>query len=146
MESDEPMSEEHTIRIDVPASHRYLNVLGGCIAELFSRIDGLHEPQVVSYNVQLAVQEICANIVSHAYQGLAPGRIAVSFTVDQAPRRLVVDVRDTGRSFDIDAVPEPNLEEAQIHGYGLFLVRQLMDEMVYTPQGNNNHWHLVKNL
>jgi serine/threonine-protein kinase RsbW len=138
--------ESDTIRLNLPATHKYLNVLGACITELLARVDGLVEPAVVSYNIQLAVHEACTNIVEHAYADLPLGRIEITFTLVEQPRRLIVDVHDTGHSFDISSVPAPDLDEAQIHGYGLFLIRSLMDEMTYIPQPGNNRWHLVKNL
>jgi anti-sigma regulatory factor (Ser/Thr protein kinase) len=33
-----------------------------------------------------------------------------------------------------------------VHGYGLFLMRSLLDEVRYEPQAGNNRWRLVKCL
>ncbi len=140
------MREHDSVRLDLPASHKYLNVLGACIAEMLTRVEGLAERDIVSYNIQLAVHEACTNIVEHAYAGRNDGRIKIALMLDEQPRRLVVDIHDTGGSFDITQAREPNLDDAQIHGYGLFLIRNLMDEMSYTPGPSNNRWHLVKHL
>jgi serine/threonine-protein kinase RsbW len=61
-------------------------------------------------------------------------------------RHLTVEIRDTGKPFDLDAVETPGLNEPQIHGYGLFLIQQLMDEVVYIPKPGDNRWRLVKHL
>ncbi|MDP9316278.1 MAG: ATP-binding protein [Chloroflexota bacterium] len=140
------MREHDSVQLDLPASHKYLNVLGACIAEMLTRVEGLAERDIVSYNIQLAVHEACTNIVEHAYAGRNDGRIKIALMLDEQPRRLVVDIHDTGGSFDITQAREPNLDDAQIHGYGLFLIRNLMDEMSYTPGPSNNRWHLVKHL
>ncbi len=140
------MREHDSVRLDLPASLKYLNVLGACIAEMLTRVEGLAERDIVSYNIQLAVHEACTNIVEHAYAGRNDGRIKIALMLDEQPRRLVVDIHDTGGSFDITQAREPNLDDAQIHGYGLFLIRNLMDEMSYTPGPSNNRWHLVKHL
>ncbi|PLS82941.1 MAG: ATP-binding protein [Chloroflexi bacterium] len=113
---------------------------------MLTRVEGLAERDIVSYNIQLAVHEACTNIVEHAYAGRNDGRIKIALMLDEQPRRLVVDIHDTGGSFDITQAREPNLDDAQIHGYGLFLIRNLMDEMSYTPGPSNNRWHLVKHL
>ena len=72
-----------TIRLDFPATHKYLNVLGACIHELLARVEGLAEPVVVSYNIQLAVHEACTNIVDHAYAGMPAGRLNITLTLSE---------------------------------------------------------------
>jgi serine/threonine-protein kinase RsbW len=59
---------------------------------------------------------------------------------------MIIDLHDSGYSFDLASVPEPNLDEAHDHGYGLFLMRSLMDEVRYVPQPEGNQWSLVKHL
>ena len=135
------------IRIDIPAKHQHLNVLGACLNALLDRVDELSDREMLMYNMELAIHETCANIVDHAYGSQNGGRIRACLSVVDHPRRqLVVDLHDSGRAFEINDVREPNLEGAQIHGYGLYLMRQLLDEVVYTPNQGNNHWRLVKNL
>jgi serine/threonine-protein kinase RsbW len=140
------MTLADSVRLNLPASHKYLHLLGSCIRGVLKRADGLRDPEGVAYNVELAVHEIGANIVDHAYEGTADGRIDVTLTLGEAGSSLIVDLRDTGRAFDPNAVPEPALGEAQIHGYGLFLVRELMDTVEYTPAPAGNHWRLTKNF
>lgn len=139
-------SEQPAIfRLDLPASLRYLNVIGACVGAILERTEGVDEPESLRYAIELAVQETCTNVVEHAYAG-QDGRIDVQFTLHQDPRRLTVDVRDTGKPFNPDAVPEPTLEDVQVRGYGLFLMRELMDEIDYHTGPGGNHWRMVKAL
>jgi serine/threonine-protein kinase RsbW len=138
------MQEIETIELNIPATHKYLNVVGACLAEVMTRIDDLPEAAILTYNVQLAVHEICTNIVEHAYQNTATNRIAMTISLAAQPQRLVVELRDTGRAFDLAAVQTPTLDNPQEGGYGLFLVRELMDEVSYDPQPGNNRWRLTK--
>jgi serine/threonine-protein kinase RsbW len=140
------VQDSEIIKLDLPATFKYLNVLGACVAEMLMRVENLDEPAVLTYNVQLALQEVCTNIVRHAYEDRTGGRIELTMKVAEHPRQLIIDVHDTGRSFDLATVPEPNLDEGEEHGYGLFLVRTLLDEVVYDPRPRKNHWRLVKNL
>ena len=140
------MSELSTYRLDLPASYAALNVLGVSLHAIVERIEGVVEPDITSYNIQLAANEIFTNIVGHAYEGIEGGRVVVTVSLVPDPRRLVVELRDHGVTFDPAAVPAPNLDEAQIHGYGLFLVEQLMDEIVYEPLSDGNRWQLTKYL
>lgn len=133
-----------TVQLDLPATGKYLNLVSSCIEEMLGGIDGLVDAAQVSQQVQLAVHEACANIVEHAYEGTVRGRMQVTLTLDD--RSLVVDLRDSGKSFDPARVLEPNLAEGQIHGYGLFIMREVMDEVTYEPSPGNNRLRLVKEL
>ncbi len=111
-----------------------------------ARAEKLAEPDETIYNVQLAVHEVCTNIVEHAYKNNHSHRIKITLTLLQNPQHFVVDLFDTGHSFDPSAVTTPNLDEGQVHGYGLFLAHQLLDTVIYHPQPGYNRWQLVKNL
>lgn len=131
------------IRLTVPAQHKFLNVVGTCIRALITNENGVGDRDALIYNIELAVHEACANIVEHAYAGLS-GRIDVTFTLADKPRQFIIDLGDNGRSFDIDSVTEPDLNQAHTGGYGLFLVHQLMDDVEYHPEPGNNRWRLIK--
>ena len=142
------MQQPEVIRLDLPARYTYLHILSECIADMLRLVDGVSDAETLTYNVQLAAHEACTNIVNHAYAGqsVGEGRIDVSLVLHPGTRRLEIELRDTGRSFDPDVVPQPSLNEAQVHGYGLFLIRNLMDDVTYTSHAGKNHWNLVKNL
>lgn len=143
-ESEQRMREIETIRLDIPATHKYLNVVGACLAEIMARIDNLPDATLAIYNVQLAVHEICTNIVEHAYGNAGTQRITIMMSLAEQPRRLEVELHDTGRAFDLATVRPPAFDTLQEGGYGLFLVRELMDEVSYEPQPGNNRWRLTK--
>jgi anti-sigma regulatory factor (Ser/Thr protein kinase) len=96
------------------------------------------------YLVELAVSEICTNIIQHAYR-MAGGEVRGRLT--PLTEGIQVDLYDDGESFDPNAVPDPSYRAGPLKegGYGLHIVRQIMDKVVYqaqTPHGN--HWRLVK--
>jgi serine/threonine-protein kinase RsbW len=132
--------------LELPAEHRYLNVLSACLAAFLERVEDIDERDVVSYNLQLAIQEACTNIVDHAYDGKVGGRIAVEISLAGVPRRLIIDLYDSGQPFDESAPEPPNLDEPQVRGYGLFLMRELTDGVLYERLGDHNHWQLRKKL
>ena len=134
------------IKLDLPATSKYLNVLSAVIAELLTRVDGLNQRESITYTTQLAAHEACANIIDHAYAGATDQRIAIVMTVDDQPLRLVIDLYDTGQPFDLEQTPEPNLDVPQVRGYGIFIIRNLMDHVSYHPELGRNHWCLVKHL
>lgn len=144
------MSLQHpeVIRLELPARYTYLHILSDCVADMLRLVAEIPDRETMTYNIQLAAHEICTNIMNHAYADThtGEGRIDISLTLHPWPLRFEIELHDTGCSFDPDVVPTPLLQEAQIHGYGLFLVRTLMDTVTYTSQSGNNHWCLVKYL
>lgn len=140
------IDQSEVIELDLPAIYKYLNVLSECLAAMLVRVEDLPEQEIQIYNIQLAVQEVCTNIVDHAYAGMEAGRIKVTLSLLESPKRLSIELRDTGNSFDPSLVAEPDLEVGQVHGFGLFLLRILMDEVNYEPLYQSNCWRLIKVL
>jgi serine/threonine-protein kinase RsbW len=138
---------ENTVQLDLPARLEYLSVLSVVLGELLQKkVDRLADAGQIVYSVQLAIQEACTNIVRHAYEADSGGRILTTIALIDDPLRITVRLVDTGQWFDMDSVPEPDLDNPQVHGYGLFLIHQLMDEVSYQRDGESNVWRLVKYL
>jgi serine/threonine-protein kinase RsbW len=137
--------QEPTIQLSIPAAFRYLNIVGEAIRALLERTVEADKESGLINSVELAVHETCTNIVRHAY-GNEGGRIEVALTLVGDPLQVVVDTYDSGRAFDVVEVREPDLDAVQDSGYGLFLVRSLMDDVSYHASDDGNRWHLVKRL
>ncbi|HTK11201.1 MAG TPA: ATP-binding protein [Ktedonobacteraceae bacterium] len=144
MKEEQDTSQER-ICLELPATLQYLHVLSACLAAVLMDMAGVEES--TSYNVQLAVHEICTNIVLYAYAGQSKrGRIQVMIVIDRDKKGLTVTVCDDGVPFDEACVKEPVLGSEQVHGYGLFLVRKLMDGVDYRRLAGKNCWRLKKYL
>lgn len=102
----------------------------------------------VLYDVQLAVDEACTNIISHGYAGLEPGSIILDLALD--PDRLTVTLTDFGHSFEPSSAPIPDvdapIEERELGGFGLFFIQQSMDDMQYQVTEDGNRMILTKSL
>lgn len=131
------------IFLEIPAALSHVHLLSRCACALAETIPKLAEPIVNLYNLELAIQEIAVNIVNHAYAG-QEGRIGMRLQLSEQPPQLTLWFHDTGASFDPTVVPAPRLGELQEHGFGLFLVRELMDEVEYQASAGGNCWTLVK--
>ena len=143
-----PTGQDNTIRLDLPASHRYLNVLGACVDAMLARVEGIAEVASLSYAVQLAVHEACTNIIDHAYEGQEGARIQVELWLQgsESPGQIVIEIRDTGSPFNPLVVPAPNLDEPHEHGYGMYLMHELMDEISFATDPKGNVCRMYKRL
>jgi anti-sigma regulatory factor (Ser/Thr protein kinase) len=140
------MNGSDPTRFELPAAYSSLEALGERLRATLARIDGLPEPDVTIYNIQLAADEIFANIAGHAYEDRADGWVSVSLAFDAASRRFMVELHDTGAPFDPSSVPAPDLDTLSEGGYGLFLAQTLMDDVIYTTRPDGNCWLLIKQL
>lgn len=131
--------------LQIAATFEAIRQAGDVIADLLEDMEPPNPATV--YNIQLAVHEVCTNIVEHAYADGAPGAIVIDFALIASPaRRLFVDICDKGKPFDPAQIAPPDLNQPQEGGYGLFLADALMDEVSYERRGDENHWRLVKAL
>jgi anti-sigma regulatory factor (Ser/Thr protein kinase) len=112
-----------------------------------ARAMGFGEKQV--HQIQMAVDEACANVVEHAYADMLPGDMEVECRCEG--RDFVVLIRDWGCAFEPDGVRQPDidapLEERELGGLGLYLIRRTMDraEFTFDPQ-RGNELVMVKRL
>ena len=135
-----------TVLLDTPAESRFLNIISAAIESYLERVPEIDDWEMIIYNLKLAAQECCANIIDHSYAEESGGRIGVCLTVLGEPRRFVVEFHDTGRSVEPATISEPQLTVGSERGYGLFLMHELMDEVNYSQDERGNCWRLVKFL
>lgn len=92
-----------------------------------ARVEGFEDKDV--NNIGLAMSEACANVIKHAY-GEQPGNpIKLRLAIDTS--RLILSICDQGEKYDPDSYTPPDLSKPQDGGYGVFLIRNLMDEVHY---------------
>jgi anti-sigma regulatory factor (Ser/Thr protein kinase) len=94
----------------------------------------------VIHDLCVAFDESLSNIVKYGYRDDARHEISVRLEI--AGAETVAEIADDGVPFDPLSAPPPRLEggidERPIGGLGIYLVRQLMDEVSYARRGNHN--------
>jgi serine/threonine-protein kinase RsbW len=92
------------------------------------------------FDIELALEEVLVNIISHAYEG-PKGDIQVVCRSDNQ-QCFIIEITDTGKAFDMTSVPPPDLSgaisERTIGGLGIHFVRKLTDKVYYHREGNRN--------
>ena len=102
---------------------------------------GRHEvPEETVFDLKLAVDEACTNIIQHGYKGMDPGSIILSFRIESD--RILVQITDFGHVFEPAEAPRPDLEAAledrPLGGLGLYLIYQTMDNIDYQSSEDGN--------
>lgn len=92
--------------------------------------------------VELAVSEAVTNAIKHSGISDSKKNIFIIFQIYQD--RLVINVKDQGRGFDIDTVMKPDLENHPEGGYGIFIIKSSMDEVEYRRKGDYNTLSMTK--
>ena len=111
----------------------------------FARTSGLDDQRV--WELELVADEIFTNIVKYAYPQ-QQGNIEVNCRLNQ--NRILLEIYDHGIPFNPLSYPNPeivpDIRKIRTEGYGIFLVRRLMDHMAYKREGSKNCLVLEKNV
>ena len=94
--------------------------------------------------ILIATVEAVNNAIIHGNKSNPDKKVDVWFM--KHSKRVEIIVEDEGEGFDYDNVPDPTAPEniENIHGRGVFLIRQLSDEVQFDKQGT--HVKMVFNL
>jgi len=94
------------------------------------------------FKIQLALEEAVVNIVHYAYPPGVEGWIELACQLEEDGRRLAVEIRDGGRAFNPLERGQPDtnasLEQRQIGGLGIFLIRKMAEKADYFRDGDVN--------
>lgn len=104
-------------------------------------------------DIVLACDEAATNIVEHAFEGkLAALKPKPQFVlaVNCCKNRVTATFFDSGSSFNMQEIEPPdirkNLAGEKRGGYGVFLIRKLVDKIVYSARRRLNITRLVKEV
>jgi len=102
---------------------------------------GRHQvPNETVFDLKLAVDEACTNVITHGYKDMDPGSIILSFRIE--PDRILVQITDFGHIFEPASAPKPDvdaaLDDRELGGMGLFLIYQTMDNIDYQSSEEGN--------
>ena len=97
----------------------------------------------------VAVDEAITNIMEHAYDNDLEGELDVELILEADATRFEVVIRDSGKEIDPTTVEIEDIREhvrkGNRHGLGIFLIRQIMDEVNYNyAHGLRNELQLIK--
>lgn len=134
------MTSGSSVTLDVRSSLDMLELVQA-VSDHVGRMAGLDEEGVHWSGV--AVRECVINAIKHGNRNDESKRVHLEFTTldgdDDAGPGIAIRVRDEGRGFDPDCLPDCRAPENLLKGSGrgIFLIRSFMDELELrrSPEG-----------
>ncbi|MFC1617188.1 ATP-binding protein [Candidatus Margulisiibacteriota bacterium] len=125
---------------DISNLHKFMRYIVDRLTEIGVTGDAVGE-------IELAAEEVMVNVFNYGYPG-EKGDVEVGVT--EKDGQLFIKVIDQGTEFDMTkaAAPDVNapIEERPIGGLGIYLAKQLMDEVTYQRVGDTNVLTLIKKI
>jgi serine/threonine-protein kinase RsbW len=129
-------AEPRQLDVRIPSDVQYIEAI---VEQVVLRCAARHFPRRhLALNIPVALTEALSNAILRGNQDDATRSVHVHADVDAI--RLVLEVRDEGAGFDLEACTEdPTTPEnlAREDGRGLFLMRRLMDHVERFSDGGN---------
>ena len=132
--------------ITIPAE---IKSIAKAISPIIGALEDAEADFVLTNKIEVAIDEILTNISLHAY---APGsgNIDIDYSLEEDQRLFTVIITDEGVAFDPLAKEDPDVslseKERPIGGLGIYIVKNVMDEVTYSRVGNKNVLTLKKTI
>jgi serine/threonine-protein kinase RsbW len=131
------LSQSQKRSLTVPAR---LESVASCAEFVAGCAVGAHFSPARVREIELILEEVLVNICRYAY-GETPGEVEVNCAQGDAPH-LLLEVIDRGRPFNILELALPDLatdiEDRQVGGLGIPLIRALANTVTYRREGDRN--------
>lgn len=123
--------------IKIPAKleylHRCMHLVSSCAKQ-----QGFDNRRI--NEIELVTEESLVNIFNYAYGG-GGGDVEIACLLDR-DEMFIIEITDAGVPFNILDVPDPDvcadIDHRNIGGLGIFMIRQLMDDVKYRREGGKN--------
>ena len=130
-------------KIQLPAHIDNLRTLIQFVST-FAKEKGFAQKRI--QEIELALEEALVNIAKYAYPDKNNGEVEVRCKTEN-DNRLVIEILDVGVPFDIRYFSEidlnVNMVDRKIGGLGIFLIREMVDEVQYRRDKGNNILTLI---
>lgn len=105
-------------------------------------------PQAKTHDILLIIDELVTNVINYAYPQDEEHEFFLY--MDKVDDLVHIKIVDSGIAFDPLAKTDPNtalsLEERQIGGLGIFLVKRLSEEVKYSRIDDKNQLYIKVSL
>lgn len=131
--------ERHATEIE--ATHLAVREVDPWLDVVLSDFPETSRPEL-KVRLNLAVHEICVNVVDHAYRGQGGRMELIS---ERRYASLIITITDRGSPYDAASARRTTPGQALVRGFGLGIVEQLVDRLEYQRSNEINTWTLCVN-
>ena len=136
-----PPANDGLLELRVPSAARLLHIVRSVVGQV-AALRGFSEEE--TQFVILAVDEACANVIRHAYQGSEDGVILINCR--EPPDGIEFLLTDFSKPADSSCWPKRSLDEMKPGGLGIPLIHAVMDQVEYRRGDGCNELLLAKTL
>jgi serine/threonine-protein kinase RsbW len=131
--------------IKVPNQTRYLGLVGRIGEDLARELEKLGSGREnLAHELNVVLTEAMANAIRHAHEGDPDKTVHISILLSE--EELWIRVYDHGHGFDLNSACAHEPEKLEEHGRGLYIIRCLMDTVVYHRTRDFNVLEMWKKL
>ena len=113
------------------------------------QLEALDCPMKAQMQIDIAIDELFSNIAHYAYNPDV-GEATVRVEVSEDPLSVIITFIDNGVAYNPLEKADPDitlsLEERQIGGLGIFMVKKTMDQISYEYRDGKNILTIRKNI
>lgn len=131
-------------------------IMDAAIENITQAIDFVNEelrasacPERVRVQIDIAVDELLSNIAHYAYHPDA-GLAIIRVEVNKEPLSVVISFIDNGKPYDPLEKEDPDItlsmEEREVGGLGIYMVKKSMDEVSYEYKDGQNILRIKKKI
>ena len=120
------MTTIQPVKLAIPGDSKYLSLIRAVLKHLLSYYEVSEE---MVRKLVLCVDEACANIIKHSYEGHCSEPIEITFEIDNDT--FTAKIRDYGKQCDTQKFKPRPLEEVRPGGLGTFFMNEIMDSVTY---------------
>jgi len=135
------------IALTVPVKIKYLHLVsqfGVRAADSIEHPGGPNGESGFAHSFELALSEAFTNAVKHSQGSRALSKIIIEFEIEEDA--LSISVKDRNPRFDPDVAPPADIGTCPVGGYGLFLMKQVMDKVAYRREDGWNVMTMSKKV
>lgn len=114
-----------------------------------AELESIHCPRKAQVQISIAIDELFSNIARYAYNP-ETGPAVVQVEVAQNPLAVIITFMDHGVPYDplANLNPDTSLsaEDRDVGGLGIYLVKNIMDDVTYEYKDGRNVLKIKKNL
>lgn len=133
------------VDVIIPTQTKYLDLIGSIGEHIGKELDSYKgDKEALAYQLNLVLTEATTNAIKHSNNDDPKDTVRIKITIVED--LLTIKVYDHGQGFDLESVPIPDLDNPKEGGLGIFLIRTLMDNVLYKDTKNGHVLEMNKRL